>query len=230
MPRVLKILAIVLLVTSAISAFLLVRARSLRLDNPSAANPLVPEDRVKGLFVPDFTLTAPDGKAVTNEVFKGRVTVVDFFFTHCPFICPTLTAKMAELAQMLKGVPNARFLSISVDPEHDTPERLGVYAREHARGPSGPEERWTFATAHGQADAEADLRRLVTDGLKFDLGADAKNMINLPGGGQMANVRHPPYFVVVGPKGEVLDIFTPTIPGELEAAAARVRAVAERVK
>lgn len=228
-PRVLKVLILLVLATSATTAFLLARSRSDR-SAPGTANPLAQEDRVKGLFLADFNLTGADGSRITNDIFQGKVTIVDFFFTHCPFICPTLTAKMAELTVALKDAPQAQFLSISVDPEHDTPERLAAYAKEHA----GHSDRWTFATAHGHADGAADLRRLVTGGLKFDLDADPKNMINLPAthgdGVQMANIRHPPYFVVVGPKGEVLDIITATIPGEIEAAIPRLRAAAAKLK
>lgn len=229
MPKILRIAVVILVLTSAVTAVLLVRERSSRL--PASTPPgdlLTPPDHVKGLVIPDFELTTSEGAKITDDAFKSRFTVVDFFFTHCPFICPTLTSKMGELAVALKDVPQVRLLSISVDPEHDTPKRLAEYAHEHRVNI----DQWTFATLHGQPDAAEQLQRIVTQGLKFDLGHDATNPINLPdiaGGGQMSNIRHPPFFVIVGPRGEVLDVFPATIPGEIEGAIDRIKAAAKKL-
>ena len=86
---------------------------------------------------PAFALQDPSGNTVTTQSLRGRTWVVNFVFTQCRTICPLLTAKMVQLQRRLRGA-DVTFVSISVDPEHDTPEVLGEYAQKWA--PS--ETRW----------------------------------------------------------------------------------------
>jgi protein SCO1/2 len=79
---------------------------------------------------PDFDLTSQDGKRVTLNDFRGKVLAVTFIFTNCPDICPTLTLNMAQVQAKL-GADFGRtiaFVSITIDPERDTPEVLKDYA------------------------------------------------------------------------------------------------------
>ncbi len=105
--------------------------------------------------LPDFRLTAHDGRPFTRDGERGRPFVADFIFTTCGGICPAMTARMAQLQHRLpEGVAIASF---SVDPEHDTPEVLARYGRDFQAGP-----RWRFVT--GERDA---LYRLATEGFKL---------------------------------------------------------------
>lgn len=88
---------------------------------------------------PAFSWPDQHGDTVTTESLKGQVWVVNFIFTSCRTVCPLLTSKMVQLQRLLKGV-DVRFVSISVDPENDTPEALAAYAKKWA-----PEEtRWSL--------------------------------------------------------------------------------------
>jgi protein SCO1/2 len=93
---------------------------------------------------PDFALTSQDGAEVTLEALRGKVVAVTFIYTSCPDVCPMLTDKMARVQDALGpdfGTEIA-FVSISVDPEHDTPEVLKEYAEALDADLAG----WTFLT------------------------------------------------------------------------------------
>ncbi len=93
------------------------------------------------LPIGEFSLTDQDGETVTNEDLRGKVWVVDFIFTSCPDVCPVLTTQMANLHRRIDS-DDVRFVSVSVDPAHDTPERLREYAARYRADTS----RWSFLT------------------------------------------------------------------------------------
>ncbi len=102
--------------------------------------------------VPPFHFTDQAGQPFGTERLDGRVWVADFVFTSCPEICPRMTEEMARLQTYLvnRALP-VKLVSVSVDPERDTPARLGEYAaRFHPRP-----EVWTFLTGpmHDVEDA-----------------------------------------------------------------------------
>jgi protein SCO1/2 len=75
-----------------------------------------------------FTLTAQDGKPRTLASFRGQVLVLSFGFTHCPDVCPTTLAELANVRRLLgESARDVRVAFITVDPERDTPELLGRY-------------------------------------------------------------------------------------------------------
>lgn len=227
LPRPVKILAVVLailfLASSAGMLYLRLAPAGPRISTataPASTDPLSPEPRVGELAVPEFTLPAADGRTITRADFTGRVTVIAFMFTHCPLICPTLTQEMSKLRTALDSVDAVRFLSISVDPAHDTPERLKQYAAEHAIDG----QRWAIAGATTKQIAQ------FASALKFEIGPDPKFKIPLPTGGTMDNIVHPSWFVLVGPDARVLDIFQASNPAEMDRLRQRAGAAAKALK
>lgn len=99
--------------------------------------------------VPKFSFINQDSIEVSHRDYLGKIAVVDFFFTHCPSICPMLSAQMVRAQEMVKkaGQENeVMFLSHTVDPARDTPARLKEYA-----GLIGADlKNWHFVT--GKAD------------------------------------------------------------------------------
>jgi protein SCO1 len=78
------------------------------------------------------SLVTHEGEAVTEAAFKGRKSLVFFGYAYCPDFCPlTLYALGAALKQLPEGTPAPRTILVSVDPERDTPETLGVYIRNN---------------------------------------------------------------------------------------------------
>ena len=76
-----------------------------------------------------FTFTDQDGKTITNETFKGKVYVADFFFTSCRTICPIMKTQMLRVYQEIQNDPEVLLLSHSIDPEYDTVELLHDFAK-----------------------------------------------------------------------------------------------------
>jgi protein SCO1/2 len=100
----------------------------------------------------DFTLTAQDGSAFSTAGLRGKVVALNFVFTRCTDVCPIATAKMVLIQREL-GEQFGRdvfFVSVSVDPEHDTPEVLARYASAFGFEPSG----WVFLSGSPAAIRE----------------------------------------------------------------------------
>ena len=93
---------------------------------------------------PDFELLDQDGTQVTLAQFRGKVVALAFIFASCSSTCPILTAKMATVQEHLGSDFGARviFLSVTVDPEHDSPDVLGRYAETFGANLDG----WKFLT------------------------------------------------------------------------------------
>lgn len=93
---------------------------------------------------PEFTLTTEAGSRLSLGELRGKVLAVTFIYVTCTDTCPLLTAKMAELQRRLGRDfgPRVRFLSITVDPEVDTPVVLRGYAKAHGANLEG----WSFLT------------------------------------------------------------------------------------
>lgn len=93
---------------------------------------------------PEFTLTDQDGRRIALKDLRGKVLAITFIFASCKDTCPLLTATMAGLQDRLGADfgPRVYFVSITVDPERDTPEVLKRYAEMHRANPAG----WAFLT------------------------------------------------------------------------------------
>ena len=92
--------------------------------------------------VPDFHFATQDGKTLTRQDLLGKVWVIDFFFTRCPGPCPMMSSRLAEISKELKKAKDVRLVSLSIDPEHDTPAVLNEYAAKVGADP----DRWIFLT------------------------------------------------------------------------------------
>lgn len=108
---------------------------------------------------PEFSLINQDGAAVSLRSFRDKVVVVTFIFTSCTDTCPLLTAKMAGLQERLGADfgSRVRFVSITVDPERDTPDVLKRYAHGYGANLAG----WSFVTGSANDIAEVTRRYAV---------------------------------------------------------------------
>ena len=80
--------------------------------------------------IADFELTNQNGKTVTQEDYKGKIYIADFFFTTCQTICPIMTDNMVKIQEKLKLDPGILLLSHTVTPEIDSVAQLKKYALE----------------------------------------------------------------------------------------------------
>ncbi len=123
-------------------------------------------------IVSDFTLTKQDKTPLSLKDLKGKIWVSDMIFTNCEGTCPMLTAAMASLQQSLvKKNTGVQIVSISVDPNNDTPEVLTEYAKKF-----GADTRtWSFLTG-----PVAAIYSLAKNGFKMTVdsaNADTKEPI-----------------------------------------------------
>lgn len=153
------------------------------------------DERLPKLYsLPTFELTDSNGEPFTQEDLAGRFWVADFIFTTCAGPCPIMSSRMADLARAFADNPAVHFLSISVNPETDTPEVLREYAHRYQADTS----RWHFVTG----DREA-IHTLAVDG--FKLGS-----VDEP-------IMHSTRFVLVDTEGYVRGYYESTEPeGSIE--------------
>lgn len=100
---------------------------------------------------PEFALIKQDGTRLALKDLRGKVLAITFIFASCADTCPLLTAKMAGIQNRLGSDFGQKvfFVSITVDPERDTPEVLKRYAEAHKANPAG----WAFLTG-----SQAEIR------------------------------------------------------------------------
>ena len=116
--------------------------------------------------LPRVDLVRDDGKAVSlaSVLDDGRPVVLDFIFTTCTTICPVLSENFALLQKKLGAqADQVHLVSISIDPEQDTPERLSEYARRFHAGPA-----WRFYTGTTQASISVQRAFEAYRGDKMD--------------------------------------------------------------
>jgi protein SCO1/2 len=160
---------------------------------PSAAgaSPVVTPAPNRGVavgdLVPDFSLTDQTGHPFRLSQMRGEPVAVAFLYTRCPIAtaCPLTSARFAKLDSMLKGKRSGKLLTITVDPEHDTPKVLAEYAKHLGADPA----RWKFLT--GDPKAVADV-------------ASSFGVLYYPDKGQVV---HTQAVAVVDPDGRLASIY-----------------------
>lgn len=78
--------------------------------------------------IDDFTFTNEDGQSISKDNWKGKVIVTNFFFTHCPVICPKMTANLKRVSNEFKNDAWFHITSFTVDPARDSVATLKAYA------------------------------------------------------------------------------------------------------
>lgn len=162
--------------------------------------------------MPSFALRDQRGANVGDADLRGRVLIVDFIFTSCPDVCPLLTEQLAGLRKKLPDDAAAlAYVSFSVDPEHDSPEKLQAFASAHGADHAN----WYFLTG-----PLAPVREVVTKGFKQAMEIEPEQP------GKPRNVLHGSHFVLVDRAGQLRGFFRSDAQGlkELQVAAQRLLA------
>lgn len=119
-----------------------------RISNPSSEDKIIlpvfgPEgEDGKGHFISDFSFTDQSGKQVSQDDFKDKIYIADFFFAKCEGICPIMSTQMQRVHDRFSSNDRVRFLSHTVKPEEDSVPVLAEYAKTHGANPSV----WHFVT------------------------------------------------------------------------------------
>jgi cytochrome oxidase Cu insertion factor (SCO1/SenC/PrrC family) len=114
---------------------------------PRAASPVTLTAPPVYTTVPAFAAVERSGRRVSERDLLGKVWIANFIFTNCTATCPIQTATMARLQAQLASQQDIRFVSVTIDPERDTPEVLTRYAQRFGADPN----RWLFLTGKEEA-------------------------------------------------------------------------------
>ena len=109
--------------------------------------------------IPAFQLVDQTGTPFESQKISGKICIVDFFYSTCPSTCPGLNSRLSSLHKRLEGNASVQLLSISTDPEKDTPAVLQEYAKRF-----GADSRWLFLTGQKQL-----IYKLANEGFKLSL-------------------------------------------------------------
>lgn len=149
-------------------------------------------------YIPDFGLTDQYSKPRGRNEMKDMITVVDFFFTSCPSICPIMSKEMERVDDAFRNEPGVQIFSISIDPEYDTPEILAAYAEEHEATPG----KWHFLTG--------DKAKI------YDLARCGFILPTLDGKGVAEDFVHSDKFVLVDRQGRIRGYYSGTNRDEVD--------------
>jgi len=129
-----------------LAAVLLISAKKLRPDDL----PKIPayDD------APSFSLVDQSSKVVSERDFIGTVTLVNFIYTRCRDVCPILSNDFREIASLLSSDTDFRLISITVDPDFDTPDVLTQYSERF----EASADRWSFLTGD-----PTEIKRVIGD-------------------------------------------------------------------
>ncbi len=158
--------------------------------------------------VPAWQMLDQQGQTIGSATLKGRPWIANFLFTSCPTSCPPLARATHDLQEKLrpllgdKGTPPLQIVSISVDPETDTPQRLTEFGKTYGADP----RIWHLATA---GDDYAAMEKLVTQGfmlpvLRNDRTADGHVPADKP---TPLDTAHSLRFVLVDARGHIVGLF-----------------------
>jgi len=151
--------------------------------------------------VPAFALQDAAGQPFGPAQVDGHVWVADFIFTTCPEVCPRMSEDMSRLQSWLVDrslADRVRLVSVSIDPAHDTPEKLRAYAHQfHARPGT-----WTFATGSQQAIEDA-----VVHGFKIAVSREKDDSLSNSDGFAIV---HGTKFVLVDGKRQIRGYYDPS--------------------
>jgi len=182
--------------------FSCIQTKELPVYNPSDFNPELVDvslrNTSKNHTVADFELINQNGETITQDHYKDKIYVVDFFFTSCPTICPIMTTNMAELQNEFLKNEDIMFLSLSVTPTIDSIPVLRKYATEK-----------------GVIDSKWN----VTTGNKkhiYELARKSYFAVVEQGDGGLQDFIHTPNFILVDKKKQIRGIYDGTNNKEIE--------------
>jgi protein SCO1/2 len=134
---------------------------------------------------PVFSLINQDKLTISNESYKGKVYVVEFFFSTCPSICPIMNKNMKLVQEAFATNTNFGIVSITINPENDTPEVL----KKHAETIGAKGINWNFLTGD-----KTKIFEIANKGFNLFVGQNTK----IPGG-----FEHSGFFALIDKDGNI---------------------------
>ena len=202
----LKYIGITLFLVSAVIVYLFYNAlqpqRMLPIYQPSMVNFELVDSTMQHIkkyhTIADFELTNQNGKKVTQNDYKDKIYIADFFFTTCPTICPIMTKNMATIQSKILGDDEVLLLSHSVTPEIDSVPQLKKYAMEKGV----LDHKWNLVTG--------DKKQI------YELARKSYLAVKTAGDGGPFDMLHTETFILVDKGRRIRGFYDGTNPEEIE--------------
>ena len=147
--------------------------------------------------IADFSLTNQNGETVTQENYKGKIYIADFFFTTCQTICPIMTNHMVQIQKEILNDNDVMLLSHSVTPEIDSVPQLKKYAIEKGVN----DNKWNLVTG--------DKKKI------YDLARKSYLAVKTYGTGDEYDMIHTENFMLIDKKRQIRGYYDGTNPEEI---------------
>jgi protein SCO1 len=147
--------------------------------------------------IENFTMTNHHGSTTSTAEWKDKIVVTNFFFTHCPTVCPKLTRSMKKVQQAYMGDKELLLYSITVDPERDNPAKLNDYAQN--------------------MDIKGNWNLLTEDKKKiYRLARNSFRVVATDGDGGPGDFIHSELLVLADRQKRIRGYYNGTIPSEVD--------------
>lgn len=164
--------------------------------NPSNFNPELVDkslrNKSKNHTVSDFSLINQNGETITQETYKDKIYVADFFFASCTTICPIMTSNMAEIQNQFLNDNDIMLLSLSVTPDLDSPSVL----RDYANIKGVIDSKWNIATGN---------KKHI-----YELARKSYFAVVEQGDGGLQDFIHTPNFILIDKEQQIRGIYDGT--------------------
>jgi len=156
------------------------------------------QHQLKYHTIADFSLTNQNGETITQDNYKDKIYVADFFFTTCPTICPIMTKNMVRVQSAISDYDDVMLLSHSVTPKIDSVAQLKKYALEKGVD----DKKWNLVT--GDKKQIYELARKSYLAVKTDGNGDEYDMI------------HTENFMLIDKKRQIRGFYDGTNPEDID--------------
>lgn len=170
--------------------------------NPADLNPELVDSSLQKIesnhIVSDFLLVNQNDDTITQDTYKDKIYVADFFFTRCPSICPVMSNNMEKLQGQFLNTKEVMLLSLSVTPKMDSVPILKAYAERYNANPS----KWNITTG--------DKNHI------YELARKSYFAVNDYNDGLLQDFVHTSNFVLVDTQKQIRGIYDGTVDKEIE--------------
>lgn len=190
--------------------------KKLPIYNPVDVNPKLVDKSVRnvrhGHKISDFKLINQYGDTITQDTFKNKIYVANFFFTRCKGICPVMATNMESVQEAFKNDPDVLFLSMSVTPIKDSVSVLNAYAKEKG----AIKGKWHFTTGN-----KKDI---------YNLARKSYMAVLDEGDGGEQDFIHTEQFMLIDKKRQIRGFYDGTKPKDIELLKKDIRTLKEEYK
>lgn len=124
--------------------------------------------------IPDFKFVNQDGDTITQDYFKGKIYITDFFFTSCPTICPVMKTQMLRIYEKFKDNPELGILSHTIDPRHDSVSVLKAYKEKLGVNTA----QWQFVTGEQEKIYEIAQKSYMVSAMEDKAAVDEGGFVH----------------------------------------------------